>query len=71
MRSFRLEQSGKEITFHAGVVLIGAAITKFTSLTKSIDFALPNNTIIHLRTTSKAETRLKQIYTVLNVNPTQ
>ena len=41
MRTFRLEQSNKEITSHAGVALIGAAISSHTSLTQTIDRALP------------------------------
>lgn len=41
MRTFELEQSDKEITSHAGVALVGAAINNHTSLTKSIDAALP------------------------------
>nr|VFJ62341.1 MAG: Transposase DDE domain group 1 [Candidatus Kentron sp. DK] len=41
MRTFKLEQSDKEITSHAGMALIGAAINKYTSLTKMIDAALP------------------------------
>ena len=41
MRTFRTEQSEKEITSHAGMALIGAAINKNTSLTKAIDAALP------------------------------
>lgn len=40
MRTFRLEQSDKEITSHAGVALIGTAITKHTDLTQAIDLAL-------------------------------
>jgi len=41
MRTFKLEQSDKEITSHAGVALIGAAITKSTNLAQAIDQALP------------------------------
>ena len=41
MRKFKLEQTDKEITGHAGVALIGAAIENYTSLTKRIDAALP------------------------------
>ena len=41
MRTFRLEQSDREITSHAGIALIGAAIAKHTPLTKAIDAALP------------------------------
>lgn len=41
MRTFKLEQSDKEITTHAGMALLGAAINKHTSLTKTIDSALP------------------------------
>ncbi len=41
MRTFQLEQSEKVITSQAGVALIGAAITKFTTLTQAIDQALP------------------------------
>ncbi|WP_428354393.1 hypothetical protein [Methyloprofundus sp.] len=35
----------------------------------TITLPTDNDTIIHLRTTSKAETRQKQIYTALNINP--
>ncbi len=41
MRTFRLEQSDKAITSHAGLALIDAAINKHTSLSKVIDTALP------------------------------
>lgn len=41
MRTYRLEQSDREITSHAGVALIGAAIEKYTSLAQAIDQALP------------------------------
>jgi len=41
MRTYRLEQSDREITSHAGVALIGAAIEKYTTLGQSIDRALP------------------------------
>lgn len=41
MRTFRLEQSDKEITSHTGISLIGLAIAKFTSLTELVDRALP------------------------------
>ncbi len=41
MRTFKLEQSDKEITSHAGLALIGAAINKHTSLSKAIDTVLP------------------------------
>ncbi|MCP3686621.1 MAG: IS1380 family transposase [bacterium] len=37
MRAFKLEQSNKEITSHAGLALIGRAINNFTSLTKTVD----------------------------------
>ena len=40
MRTFRLEQSNKEITSHAGLALVGAAIQKYTSLTQDVDTAL-------------------------------
>ena len=41
MRRYKLEQSNKEITSHAGMALIGSAIDNFTSMTKTIDLALP------------------------------
>ncbi len=41
MRTFQLEQSDKEITYHAGLAFIGAAIMKHTSLAQAIDAALP------------------------------
>ena len=41
MRTFRLEQSDKKITSHVGMALIGAAITKHTSLAQVVDAALP------------------------------
>lgn len=41
MRTFKIEKPNKEITSHAGMALIGAAVNKHTSLTKSIDAALP------------------------------
>jgi len=41
MRAYRLEQSDREITSHAGVALIGVAIEKYTSLAQAIDQALP------------------------------
>jgi hypothetical protein len=41
MRTFHLEQSDKEITSHAGMALIGAAITNHTSLAQAVDAALP------------------------------
>jgi hypothetical protein len=41
MRTFKLEQSNKEITTHAGMALVGAAINKHTSLAEMIDAALP------------------------------
>ncbi|MBT7410232.1 MAG: IS1380 family transposase, partial [Methylococcales bacterium] len=41
MRKYKLEQSNKEITSRAGMVLIGSALENFTSITKTIDLALP------------------------------
>lgn len=41
MRTFKLEQSHKQITSHGGMALIGAAINRHTSLAQSIDAALP------------------------------
>jgi hypothetical protein len=41
MRTYRTEQSDKEITSHAGMALIGAAITKHTTLARAVDAALP------------------------------
>ena len=41
MRTYRLEQSDREITSHVGVALIGAAIEKYTSLAQVIDQVLP------------------------------
>lgn len=41
MRTYKIEQSNKEITSHAGVALIGAALENYTSLTHVIDTALP------------------------------
>lgn len=41
VRTYKSEQSNKEITSHAGMALIGSAIENFTSMTKTIDRALP------------------------------
>jgi len=41
VRKYKLEQSNKEITSRAGMVLIGSALENFTSITKTIDLALP------------------------------
>ncbi len=47
------------------------SIRNIMSTQQRMTITLPtdNDTIIHLRTTSKAETRQKQIYTALNINP--
>lgn len=41
MRTFLLEQTDKEITSHAGLALVGIAISKYTALAQAIDTALP------------------------------
>ncbi len=51
--------------------LSGESIRNIMPTQQRMTLTLPtdNDTIIHLRTTSKAETRQKQIYTALNINP--
>ena len=54
-----------------GIHLSWESIRNIMSTQQRLTITLPtdNDTIIHLRTTSKAETRQKQIYTALNINP--
>jgi transposase len=54
-----------------GIYLSWDSIRNIMSTQQRLTITLPTDgdTIIHLRTTSKAETRQKQIYTALNINP--
>ncbi len=54
-----------------GIHLSWDSIRNIMSTQQRLTITLPtdSDTIIHLRTTSKAEARQKQIYTALNINP--
>lgn len=54
-----------------GIHLSWNSIRNIMSTQQRLTITLPtdNSTIIHLRTTSKAETRQKHLYTALNINP--
>ena len=54
-----------------GIDLSWDSIRNMMSTQQRLTITLPtdSDTIIHLRTISKAEARQKQIYTALNINP--